>query len=78
MPDIAARVLETIQKTTGCQPEQLIADAALNVDLGLDSLQTIELVMEVERVFTIEISDYELDDIITVGDLIRCVKGKVT
>lgn len=46
-------------------------------DLGADSLDKVELAMELEDQFDIDIGDKETEELITVGDLIRLVEGKL-
>lgn len=56
----------------------IIGDAMhLSSDLGFDSLNRVELRQAIEESLGIEISDSELDDAETVGDVIRLVEGKM-
>ncbi|MEX2189127.1 MAG: acyl carrier protein, partial [Bacteroidota bacterium] len=47
-------------------------------DLGADSLDTVELVMEFEKVFNVQIPDEDAEKISTVGDAIKYLKGKAS
>lgn len=58
------------------KPENVKSEANLKDDLGMDSLDVIELVMEVEKEFKISISDNEYDGITTVGSVVDLVESK--
>lgn len=45
-------------------------------DLGADSLDTVELIMELENAFNVKISDNEMESIVTVGDAIKMIQEK--
>ena len=49
-------------------------DSKINDDLGLDSLDTVELVMFLEECFSVEIRDEQAGEIVTVGDAISIIK----
>ena len=49
-------------------------DSKINDDLGLDSLDTVELVMFLEECFSVEIRDEQAGEIVTVGDAIAIIK----
>jgi acyl carrier protein len=66
-------VLSTIRKFTGLEVSQ---STRLVEDLGLDSLDLVELVMEVESQHKVEISDEEVSRLVTVYDLERLVETK--
>ncbi|WP_050698929.1 MULTISPECIES: acyl carrier protein [Eubacteriales] len=53
-------------------PETTIAD-----DLGADSLDVVDLLMSIEDEFEIEIPDEEIDNIKTVGELVKYIEGNV-
>ena len=56
--------------------DKIEVDHDLRRDLGLDSLQSMELVLNLESVFDIEISDEEIQALETVGDVVRLVEEK--
>lgn len=58
------------------KPENVKSEANLKDDLGMDSLDVVELVMEVEKEFKISISDNEYDGITTVGSVVDLVESK--
>lgn len=61
-------VKEIISDQLGCDIEEVKDDALLGDHLGADSLDTVELVMEMEKHFDIAIPDEEADEIKTVED----------
>lgn len=66
-----------IAEHLGEQLSYVTDDKHLINDLGADSLDYIELAIEAEVTFSIEITDEELEVIQTVGDFVRLVEGKV-
>ncbi|PPR00487.1 hypothetical protein CVT24_005547 [Panaeolus cyanescens] len=68
--DITARILETLKGYEKIDPAKLTTAASFDKDLGLDSLDTVEVVMAVEEEFAIEIPDAEADEIKTVQQAI--------
>jgi acyl carrier protein len=77
MADVEARVKEIIVNKLGVDEAQVIPGASFTNDLGADSLDTVELVMEFEKAFNIQIPDEDAEKITSVGDAINYVKGKV-
>jgi acyl carrier protein len=61
----------------GLDESQLTETAHLQEDLGIDSLDILELQTEVEKQFNIRIPDEEAERINTVGKLMRCVRNKM-
>ena len=57
--------------------EAVSPEASFSDDLGADSLDVVELIMEFEKEFDIEISDDEAEKIATVQDAIKYIEGKV-
>jgi len=55
---------------------EIYESSTLN-DLGMDSLDVVELIMQIEDEFLIEISDELLDSIVTVDDLVKVVESKL-
>ena len=74
---VADQVKEIIVKQLGVNAEEVNEDASFVEDLGADSLDTVELVMELEKEFNMEISDEEAADMVTVGQAIKFIDGKV-
>ena len=65
------RIKKIIVKQSGIDKSKITENSSFLDDLGLDSLDTIELIMEFEEEFNIEIPDKEAEKIKTVGDVIR-------
>ncbi len=78
MADVAAKVKEIIVNKLGVDEGQVTPEASFINDLGADSLDTVELVMEFEKAFNIQIPDEDAEKIGTVGDAINYLKAKVS
>jgi len=76
MADIDAKVKEIIVNKLGVDEGQITPQASFTNDLGADSLDTVELVMEFEKAFNIQIPDEDAEKISTVGDAISYLKSK--
>ena len=77
MANIAEDVKAIIVEKLGVDPSEVTETASFTNDLGADSLDTVELLMEFERVFGIKIPDEETSTIATVKDAIDKVKEKL-
>ena len=67
MSDVGERVEKITAQVLGVNPEMVRQSSNFSLDLGADSLDTVSLTMELEEEFTIEISDLEATDIVTVA-----------
>jgi len=76
MADIEAKVKEIIINKLGVDDGQITPEASFTNDLGADSLDTVELVMEFEKAFNLQIPDEDAEKISTVGDAVRYIKAK--
>lgn len=76
MADIEAKVKEIIMNKLGVDDGQVTPEASFTNDLGADSLDTVELVMEFEKAFNLQIPDEDAEKISTVGDAVRYIKAK--
>jgi len=76
MADIAGKVKEIVVSKLGVDEAQVTPEASFINDLGADSLDTVELVMEFEKAFNIQIPDEDAEKISTVGDAINYLKSK--
>ena len=74
MEDLQQKVTEIIVKKLGVEESQVTEDASFTKDLGADSLDTVELIMEFEKEFDITIDDSEAEKIQTVGAVINYLK----
>ena len=76
MPDVEAKVKEIIMNKLGVEASQVTTQASFTNDLGADSLDTVELVMEFEKAFNLQIPDEDAEKISTVGDAVKYLAGK--
>ena len=77
MSDIASRVQKIIVDKLGVDESEVKPDASFTNDLGADSLDTVELIMEFEKEFDISIPDEQAEGIATVGDSIKYLEEHV-
>ena len=75
--DIAEGLREIMAARLGLPAEQLVPEARLVEDLGLDSLDAVELAISVERKFDIEVPEEELTKLKTVADMVALVQNRV-
>ena len=71
MSNIAERVKKIIVDKLGVEESQVTSEASFTTDLGADSLDTVELIMEFEKEFNISIPDEQAETITTVGQAIE-------
>jgi acyl carrier protein len=76
MADLEEKVREIIARELGVEREKLTDDASFMEDLGADSLDTVELVMEFEKEFNIDIPDEDAEKLRTVGDALNYLRQK--
>ena len=74
MSDINSRVKAIIVDKLGVDEGEVVADASFTNDLGADSLDTVELIMEFEKEFDIQIPDDQAENIATVGQAIQFIE----
>lgn len=75
MANIAERVSKIIVDKLGVEVGEVIPEASFTNDLGADSLDTVELIMEFEKEFDISIPDEQAENIQTVKDAIEYVQS---
>jgi acyl carrier protein len=75
MSDIATRVKAIIVDKLGVDENEVTPEASFTNDLGADSLDTVELIMEFEKEFSIAIPDDQAEKIGTVGDAISYIEN---
>ena len=73
MSDIATRINAIIVDKLGVDESEVTPEASFTNDLGADSLDTVELIMEFEKEFNIAIPDDQAENIGTVGDAIAYI-----
>ena len=74
MSDIASRVKKIIIDKLGVDEAEVTNEASFTNDLGADSLDTVELIMEFEKEFNISIPDDQAEKISTVGEAIKYIE----
>ncbi|MGD9993831.1 MAG: acyl carrier protein [Salinivirgaceae bacterium] len=77
MSDIASRVKAIIVDKLGVDENEVTPEASFTNDLGADSLDTVELIMEFEKEFNIAIPDDQAEKIATVGEAIAHIEENV-
>ena len=75
MSDVAAKVTTIIIDKLGVEANEITPEASFTNDLGADSLDTVELIMEFEKEFNIAIPDDQAEKIGTVGDAIAYIEA---
>ena len=70
------KVIKLVMEQLDVTREECVLEASFIDDLGADSLDLVELIMEMEEVFGIEIADEELEKIRTIKDVIDFIKSK--
>ena len=71
------KVRDVIVEKLGVDAAKITEDASFIDDLGSDSLDTVELIMQFEEVFDIEIPDEDAETITTVGKAVQYVDSKL-
>lgn len=74
---VLERVTKVVVDRLGVDESEVKPEASFREDLGADSLDVVELVMELEDEFETEISDDDAEKIATVGDAVSYIKEKV-
>ncbi|MDR1199008.1 MAG: acyl carrier protein [Prevotellaceae bacterium] len=76
MAEIVSKVTEIIVDKLGVDEKQVTPTASFTNDLGADSLDTVELIMEFEKEFGVQIPDEDAEKITTVGDAIAYIESR--
>lgn len=74
MSDIRSRVVNIIVDKLGVEESEVTNEASFTNDLGADSLDTVELIMEFEKEFNLSIPDEEAEKIETVGNAVKYIE----
>ena len=77
MSETADRVKKIVVEHLGVEADKVTEDASFIDDLGADSLDIVELVMEFEKEFNIDIPDEDAEKLRTVGDALGYLNGKI-
>ena len=75
MSEIESKVQKIIVDKLGVEESEVVPTASFTNDLGADSLDTVELIMEFEKEFGISIPDDQAEKIQTVGDAISYIEA---
>jgi acyl carrier protein len=75
MSDVKSKVVSIIVDKLGVEESEVTNEASFTNDLGADSLDTVELIMEFEKEFNIAIPDDQAENIQTVGDAITYIEN---
>lgn len=76
--DVESKVTSIIVDKLGVDESEVKHEANFTNDLGADSLDTVELIMEFEKEFDISIPDEDAENIATVGDAVTYLQEKVS
>lgn len=74
MAEISSKVVEIIVDKLGVDASEVVPTASFTNDLGADSLDTVELIMDFEKAFDIHIAEEDAESISTVGDAIAYIE----
>ena len=77
MENLENKINEIIIDKLGIEESEITESASFTNDLGADSLDTVELIMEFEKEFNVSIPDEDAEKIGTVGDAISYLKDNV-
>ena len=77
MSDVATKIKAIIIDKLGVEEGEVTDSASFTNDLGADSLDTVELIMEFEKEFDIQIPDDKAENIATVKDAISFIEGTI-
>jgi acyl carrier protein len=69
------KVIDIISEFTEVEKTKITAESGLVEDLGLNSLDVINVVVAFEDEFGIEIPDNKIKDLVTIGDIVECLKA---
>ena len=77
MSNIASKVKQIIVDKLGVEETEVTPEASFTQDLGADSLDTVELIMEFEKEFNVSIPDDQAEKILTVGQAVEYLEANV-
>lgn len=71
------KIKDIIVEHLDVEEDAVTMEASITDDLGADSLDVVDLVMSIEESFDVEIPDEEVENIKTVGDIVKYIENKV-
>lgn len=71
------KIKDIIVEQLDVEEDAVTMEASITEDLGADSLDVVDLVMSIEESFDVEIPDEEVENIKTVGDIVKFIENKV-
>ena len=71
---VCEKVSDIVVEQLGVEEEKVTMEASMTDDLGADSLDVVDLVMSLEEEFDVEIPDDQVENIKTVGDIVRYIE----
>ena len=71
------KIKDIIGEQLDVEEDAVTMEASITEDLGADSLDVVDLVMSIEESFDVEIPDEEVENIKTVGDIVKYIENKV-
>ena len=77
MSDTFEKISEVIADKLGVEPSKITSEAKFVEDLGADSLDTVELVMQLEDEFNLEIPDEEAEKLTTVSAVVEYIDSHI-
>lgn len=78
MQDIENRIRDLISQHINISKEEINLESSLGYDLGVDSLDAVEIIMALEEEYSIEIPDEDADQMVKVKDLVEYINDKLS
>ena len=71
------KITQILVETANVDADKVTKEATLKDDLGIDSLDSVEMVLELENEFDVKLDDDEIAHLVTVGDVLDLVSAKM-
>ena len=71
------KITQILVETANVDADKVTKEATLKDDLGIDSLDSVEMVLELENEFDVKLDDDEIAHLVTVGDVVDLVSAKM-
>lgn len=71
------KITQILVETANVDADKVTKEATLKEDLGIDSLDSVEMVLELENEFDVKLDDDEIAHLVTVGDVLDLVSAKM-